>query len=127
MKYLGRTENDKDLVTKDYLAKYAKKGEILPSNIKGNTLHKITTYVYLDNDGDLSARYIDDTGKLITNWIYLSRKFVKKDDSKTITDALKTKNTEQDSEITQLKTKVSTIEQSLDGVEALLKNINSKI
>lgn len=101
-------ENKKlNVVLKDLKEKIntkSTKGEILPSDIKGNSENKkIIVGIELDDDLDLKVTKIDGVGDKVDNWIFLKNNYMKVADSKKITDALANKNNEQDIEISNLK------------------------
>lgn len=107
----------------EVLPTVARKGEILPQDIKGNidprgVVTSIETVV--DNSGDIVYNYINKEGTYKKGWIFLSQTYAKKTDL----ESLQTSNSK---EIESLKAKDKLLEQKDAELQSAIDGIKQDI
>lgn len=113
----------------EVLPTVARKGEILPQDIKGNDETK-TLVAFIggvDSYGDLYYDCIKDTGERVKRWVLLSQTFAKK-------TALESLQTSSSKEIESLKAKDKLLEQkdvelqsAIDGIKQEISSVKQDI
>lgn len=128
----------------EVLPTVARKGEILPQDIKGNidTGGVVTSIeVSTDHAGDLPFNYINKEGTYKKGWIFLSQTYAKKTDLESLQTSsskeieslkakdklLEQKDIELQSAIDGIKQDISSVKQDIGGYATRLKTANNGI
>lgn len=146
---LKLTDENIDVVAEDkklseVLPTVARKGEILPQDIKGNidTGGVVTSIeVSTDHAGDLPFYYINKEGTYKKGWIFLSQTYAKKTDLESLQTSnskeieslkakdklLEQKDVELQSAIDGIKQEISSVKQDIGGYATRLETANNGI
>jgi hypothetical protein len=146
---LKLTDENIDVVAEDkklseVLPTVARKGEILPQDIKGNVDSKgMVTSIssYADDSGDISYNYINTEGTYKKGWIFLSNTYAKKTDLESLQTSsskeieslkakdklLEQKDVELQSAIDGIKQDISSVKQDIGGYATRLETANNGI
>ena len=128
----------------EVLPTVARKGEILPKDIKGNVDSKclVTSISTMaDHAGDISYNYISEEGTRKREWILLSKTFAKKTDLESLQTSnskeieslkakdklLEQKDVELQSAIDGIKQEISSVKQDIGGYATRLETANNGI
>ena len=128
----------------EVLPTVARKGEILPQDIKGNVDSKgVVTSIsnYADDSGDISYNYISKEGTYKKGWIVLSVTYAKKKDLESLQTSsskeieslkakdklLEQKDVELQSAIDGIKQEISSVKQDIGGYAKRLETANNGI
>ena len=128
----------------EVLPTVARKGEILPQDIKGNVVNKsvVTSIANKpDNEGDIYYNYISKDGIHTNGWIVLSKTYAKKKDLESLQTSnskeieslkakdklLEQKDVELQSAIDGIKQDVSSVKQDIGGYAKRLETANNGI
>lgn len=139
---LKLTDENIDVVAEDkklseVLPTVARKGEILPQDIKGNVDSKgVVTSISssADDAGDLLYRYVDKEGAYRTGWILLSSTYAKKTDLESLQtssskeiESLKAKDKLLEQKDVELQSAIDGIRQDIGGYATRLETANNGI